>query len=100
VFDEAMIAQSQAAINTYGPHPVLFEFNVAALLQITAAVQLAMRHPELPTRAQQHLERFVQNVRLAVGRMSPDLASVVDLGSRPGPMGFVEFDTASKPAKG
>jgi hypothetical protein len=73
----------EVEIHMHGADPVLLSTTIADLLQIISALQLALRHPELPPGIATAVQAFISAPLAQIETKSPIIADVIRAGNDP-----------------
>lgn len=83
MIDHATAARYLQAMERHTLHPVKLETTVGDLLVLVGALQLALRHPDLPATTTAGVETFLHGAIRGLQRLEPVLAEVARLGQDP-----------------
>ena len=72
-----------AAMLRHGTDPVQVDTTIADLMVVTSALQLALRHPQMPRSIRESVEAFLEGVFQALQARDPVFGEIGRLGNDP-----------------
>jgi hypothetical protein len=72
-----------AALRQYGLHPVRIDTDVVTITVLVGALQLAVRHPQLPAQTRAVVTAWLAETIATVGTLAPDIEALLRLGQDP-----------------
>lgn len=76
----ALLPKVIGEVERWGGRPITMDLDIATLLSIVGALQLAMRHPGFKGHAQSHAYQFVKSIEVAIPEDFPAIKETIGLG--------------------